>query len=105
MLAELPELPVKDPASSRSVFVLFPGADANAVAVALSSPLTALVPRGFKASSAGRHRRVPSHGEAELAREFVLERNLNAARGPAFLARVEVTLVGGIPAGGLARMA
>jgi peptide/nickel transport system substrate-binding protein len=48
------------------------------------------VPRGFKPSApdgTGAFRATVG------ARSFVLERNLNGARGPAFLARVEVTLV------------
>ena len=87
VLAELP-VPVKD--ASSPLGVVFPGADARAVAVALASPLTALVPRGFKASApdgTGAFRATVS------ARAFLLERNPKAARGPAFVARAEVTLV------------
>jgi peptide/nickel transport system substrate-binding protein len=88
VLAELPK-PVKDPSTPRSI--LFPGADPDAVAVALASPLAALVPRGFSPTApdgTGAFRATTS------ARSLVLERNLNAARGPAFLARVEVALGG-----------
>lgn len=87
VLAELPA-PVKD--ASSPLGVVFPGAEPKAVAVALASPLTALVPRGFKASApdgTGAFRATPS------ASSLLLERNLNAARGPAFLARIEVSLV------------
>jgi len=87
VLAELP-LPVKDGASALAV--VFPGAEPKAVAVALTSPLTALVPRGFKSSApdgTGAFRATTS------AASIVLERNPNAARGPAFLARIEVSLV------------
>jgi len=87
VLAELP-VPVKDASSALSV--VFPGAEPKAVGVALASPLTALVPRGFKASApdgTGAFRATPS------ASALLLERNLNAARGPAFLARIEVALV------------
>jgi peptide/nickel transport system substrate-binding protein len=86
VLAELPK-PVKDPSAARSV--LFPGASANAVALALASPLTALLPRGFRADApdgTGAFRATPG------ARSWVLERNPNAARGPAFLARIDVAL-------------
>jgi peptide/nickel transport system substrate-binding protein len=87
VLAELP-LPVKD--GSSALAVVFPGADPKAVAGALASPLTALVPRGFKSSApdgTGAFRATAS------ATSLVLERNPNAARGPAFLARIEVSLV------------
>lgn len=87
VLAELPA-PVKDTASPLGV--VFPGADARAVAVALASPLTALVPRGFKATAPDG---TGAFSGTVGARSLVLERNLKAARGPAFLARVEVTLV------------
>jgi peptide/nickel transport system substrate-binding protein len=87
VLAELP-VPAKD--ASSALGVVFPGADAKAVAVALASPLTALVPRGFRPSlpdGTGAFRATPS------ASALLFERNLSAARGPAFLARVEVSLV------------
>jgi len=87
VLAELP-VPVKDATSALAV--VFPGADPKAVAVALASPLTALVPRGFKPSTpdgTGAFRATAG------ATSLVLERNPNAARGPAFLARIEVALV------------
>ncbi len=88
VLAELPP-PVRDP--SEPLAALFPNADAKAVAGALASPLCALVPRGFDPKSpdaTGAFRAVPS------PTGFVLERNPNAARGPAYLARVEVALGG-----------
>ena len=63
----------------------FPGVVAAELAAGLSSPLTALVPRGFRAGapdSWGAFRATP--GPTQL----VLERNLNAARGPALLDQV-----------------
>jgi peptide/nickel transport system substrate-binding protein len=86
VLAELPA-PVRDPGAPLAL--IFPGADAKAVALALASPLTALVPRSFRPEApdgTGAFRATVS------AASLVLERNVNAARGPAFLARVEVTL-------------
>ncbi|HTQ08137.1 MAG TPA: hypothetical protein VMI54_29990 [Polyangiaceae bacterium] len=88
VLAELPA-PVRD--TSEPLAVLFPNADANAVALALASPATALVPRGFDPKTpdgTGAFRAAPS------ANGLVLERNPNAARGPAFLARVDIALGG-----------
>jgi len=88
VLAELPP-PVRD--ADEPLAALFPNADAKAVAAALASPLTALVPRGFDPKSpdaTGAFRAVPSPNG------FVLERNANAARGPAYLARIEVALGG-----------
>jgi peptide/nickel transport system substrate-binding protein len=87
VLAELP-LPVKDGASPLAV--VFPGAEPKAVALALASPLTALVPRGFKSSAPDG---TGAFRATTAASSLVLERNPNAARGPAFLARIEVTLV------------
>jgi peptide/nickel transport system substrate-binding protein len=87
-LAELPK-PVKDAVAPRSV--VFPGATPDSVATALSSPLTALVPRGFRPATpdgTGAFRASPG------TRSWLFERNLNAARGPAFLARIEVALGG-----------
>jgi peptide/nickel transport system substrate-binding protein len=88
VLAELPA-PAKDAGSKLGV--VFPGAEPRAVALALASPLTALVARSFKANApdgTGAFRGVAS------ADGVVFERNLNAARGAAFLGRVEVTLTG-----------
>ena len=86
VLAELSP-PTRD--ASSPLAVLFPGADAKAVAVALSSPLTALLPRGFRPEApdgTGAFRATFSPGA------LLLERNANAARGPSFLARVEIAL-------------
>ncbi len=88
VLAELPK-PVRDASAPRSV--LFPGATPHAVALALASPLTALVPRGFRGKApdgTGAFRATPG------TLGWVLERNSNAARGPAFLARIDVALGG-----------
>ncbi|HEY3495906.1 MAG TPA: hypothetical protein VGK73_14510 [Polyangiaceae bacterium] len=87
VLAELPEpqLDRGDPLA-----FLVPGVAPDALAFALASPLTALVPRGFSPAApdaTGAFR--ATLGEASL----LLEQNENAARGAAFLARVEVTLV------------
>jgi peptide/nickel transport system substrate-binding protein len=67
-----------------------PNARPDALAFALASPVTALVPRGFSAATpdgTGAFR--ASAGE----RSLLLEQNTNAARGAGFLARIEVTLV------------
>ncbi len=88
VLAELPK-PLKDPGDALSVF--FPSADAKSVAVALASPVTALVPRTFDPQApdgTGAFRATLSANGA------VLERNQNAARGPAFLSRIELALGG-----------
>ena len=88
VLAELSK-PVKDATDGLSVF--FPNADARSVAFALASPVTALLPRTFdpqRPDGTGAFRATPS------ATGIVLERNPNAARGPAFLARIEVALGG-----------
>jgi peptide/nickel transport system substrate-binding protein len=67
--------------------VLFPTGDVEAVARALASPLLALVPRSFDP-------RRPDGTGAFAARfsagELVLEQNLRAARGPAYLDVVRV---------------
>jgi peptide/nickel transport system substrate-binding protein len=74
-----------DPSDRLSLFV--PSGDPGRVAAALASPVTAIVPRGFSAlapDGTGAFR-------ASLGRgELVLTRNPNAARGGAFLERVEV---------------
>lgn len=85
VLAELavPVADAKDPLS-----FLVPGADPTALAAALASPLTALLPRGFSAltpDGAGAFRATPASGA------LLLERNPRAARGPSFLAAVTVT--------------
>jgi peptide/nickel transport system substrate-binding protein len=67
---------------------LVPGADPIALAAALASPTTALVPRGFSAlvpDGAGPFRATPSRDR------LLLERNLRAARGPSFLSSVTVS--------------
>jgi peptide/nickel transport system substrate-binding protein len=84
VLAEL-GAPALDPKDRLALFM--PEGDATRVAVALSSPLTAVVPRGFSPAApdgTGAFR-------ATLARgELLLARNPNAARGGSFLERVEV---------------
>jgi peptide/nickel transport system substrate-binding protein len=85
VLGELaaPVLSAKEPLT-----FLVPGADPAALAVALASPLTALVPRGFSSiapDGAGPFRATPSRDG------LLLERNLRAARGPSFLASITVT--------------
>ena len=88
--AVLGELP--DPAPDRTDPLAFvvPGVDPDALAFALASPLTALVPRGFSPAApdgTGAFRATP--GE----RSLLFEQNTSAARGAGFLARIEVTLV------------
>jgi peptide/nickel transport system substrate-binding protein len=89
--AVLAELPAPLKTSGEPLSLHFPGADAKAVAVALASPVTALVPRTFDP-------RTPDGTGAfralATASSLVLERNANAARGPAFLARIEIALGG-----------
>jgi peptide/nickel transport system substrate-binding protein len=86
-LAELapPRLDPRDP-----LIFSVDGVEPEALALALASPLTALVPRGFSAlapDGTGAFR-------ATLAADRVLlEMNPNAARGPAFLERIEVESV------------
>jgi peptide/nickel transport system substrate-binding protein len=78
--------PVADPKDPLRFVV--PGADPNALALALASPLTALVPRGFSAltpDGAGPFRASPARDA------LLLERNLAAARGPSFLVSISVT--------------
>ena len=68
--------------------VFIPGATPEAAAQALSSPLTAIVPKGFVA-----HR--PDGTGAFCVRQhrfgITLQRNERAARGPAFLQSIEVS--------------
>jgi len=84
VLAELgkPSLDPRDPLA-----LLVPTGDPSGLAVALASPVAAIVPRGFSAlapDGTGAFR-------ATLARgELALVRNPNAARGSAFLERIEV---------------
>jgi peptide/nickel transport system substrate-binding protein len=86
-LAELapPRLDPRDPLA-----FTVNGVEPEALALALTSPLTALVPRGFSAlapDGTGAFR-------ATLAADRVLlEMNPNAARGPSFLQRIEVQSV------------
>jgi peptide/nickel transport system substrate-binding protein len=76
--------------SSRSepLTVVVPGAEPEPLARALSSPLTAIVPRGYSQTQ-------PDGTGAFRARfarnELLLERNMRAARGPSYLERVEVS--------------
>ena len=84
VLRELGDL-APDPTDALALIV--PASDPTRVAVALASPLTALVPRGFSAlapDGTGAFRAVLGRGE------LVLVRNPNAARGSAFLERIEV---------------
>jgi peptide/nickel transport system substrate-binding protein len=78
--------PIRDARNPSAI--LFPGADPSALARALSSPVTALLPRGFS--------RLRPDGTgaflAELgAAELVLRRNARASRGAAFLDGIRVT--------------
>ncbi|HEY6078300.1 MAG TPA: hypothetical protein VIW29_05825 [Polyangiaceae bacterium] len=87
LLGELepPELDARDPLS-----LLFRRAAPDALARTLASPLLALVPRGFSPlapDGSGAFRVELAPGRA------LLTRNLNAARGPAYLDAVEVTSV------------
>jgi len=79
-------VPRADPKDPSSFF--FPDTNAVAAAVALANPLTALVPKTFSPRS-------PDGTGAFIATleagRVVFARNLRAARGAAFLARVEVT--------------
>jgi peptide/nickel transport system substrate-binding protein len=84
VLAELGK-PVPDPKDPLSIFFL--GNDASRIAAALASPVTAVVPRGFSAlapDGTGAFRATLGPGE------LVLSRNANAARGSAFLERIEI---------------
>jgi peptide/nickel transport system substrate-binding protein len=67
------------------------GRDANAAAVALASPATAIVPRGF---NPGAPDGTGAFRAEAGARRLVLRRNLHAARGAAFLERIDVELAG-----------
>ena len=73
--------------SSDSNAILLAGADPNAAAVLLSSPLTAILPRSFSAAKPdGTGAFVANLGRDTLT----LTRNPSAARGASFLDRVEV---------------
>ncbi len=78
--------PRLDPKDRRRVF--YTDAEPRALATALASPITAIVPQGF-------NRLTPDGTGAFLAhpraRGLVLERNDHAARGPAFLDRVDAS--------------
>jgi peptide/nickel transport system substrate-binding protein len=77
--------PEHDPADGHSIFV--PGADPNELALALSSPVTALLPRGFsrlRPDGTGPFQADPSPNALRL------QRNPRAARGPSFLVSIEV---------------
>jgi peptide/nickel transport system substrate-binding protein len=77
--------PKPDP-SDRSA-ITFSAADPSAAAVLLSSPLTAILPRGFSPGKPdGTGAFVANVGPSTLT----LTRNLSAARGASFLDRVEV---------------
>lgn len=80
------ERPRRDRSDELSIVV--PRADPAALASALASPVTALLPRGFsrlRPDGTGAFRAEPSLGQLRL------ERNPNAARGAAFLDRIDVT--------------
>lgn len=83
----LGELDSPKPVAQEPLSVSFAEGTPDAVARALASPLLALVPRGFSPlapDGTGAFRVELGRGRA------VLTRNLNAARGPAFLDAVEV---------------
>ena len=87
----LGELESPKPVAHEPLSVIFAQGSPDLVARALASPLLALVPRGFSPlapDGTGAFRAELSRGRA------VLTRNLNAARGPAFLDAVEVTTAG-----------
>ncbi len=75
--------PTRDPGNPLAVLV--PGADPDALARALASPITALLPRNFSPSApdgTGAFRATTRQGGLTLLR------NLHAARGAAFLDRI-----------------
>lgn len=80
------QAPARD--ATDDLAVLVPNAAPEALARALASPLTAIVPRGFTASNPD------GSGAFQAAlgpNTLTLTRNLNAARGPAFLDRIELS--------------
>ena len=77
--------PMADPKDGLSVLV--PRADPIELASALSSPITALLPRSFSRlapDATGAFVASPARGA------LILQRNLKAARGPAFIVTIEV---------------
>jgi peptide/nickel transport system substrate-binding protein len=72
---------------SDSLSIVIPGASPEQLAEALASPLTAIVPRDFTPAAPDG---TGAFRATRAANGFVLDRNDAAARGPAFLARVEV---------------
>jgi peptide/nickel transport system substrate-binding protein len=77
--------PIPDPKDGHGVLV--PRADPIELATALSSPITALLPRTFSRlapDSTGAFVATPTRGA------LLLQRNVKAARGPAFLVTIEV---------------
>lgn len=85
---ELPRLDSGDPLG-----VLFPRATPESLARTLASPLLALLPKNFSPlapDGTGAFRVELAPGRA------LLTRNLNAARGPAYLDAIEVTSVGDV---------
>ena len=77
--------PVADPKDGLSVIV--PRADPLELASALASPITALLPRNFSRlapDATGAFVATPTRGA------LLLQRNLKAARGPAFVVTIEV---------------
>jgi peptide/nickel transport system substrate-binding protein len=79
------EPPVVDP--KRPLSLVFPGAHPDELAKALAVPITALVPRGYNALRPDGTGAFVAHPRAGGLR---LERNPNAARGGAFLDRIEI---------------
>jgi peptide/nickel transport system substrate-binding protein len=74
--------------------VLVPEADPEALARALASPLTALVPRGFSPlapDGTGAFKATFTSRSLSTSSSLSLTRNENAARGAAFLDRIELT--------------
>ena len=89
-LGLLGELESPKPIASEPLSVAFPSSAPDAVARALASPLVPLVPRGFSPlapDGTGAFRVELGPGRA------LLTRNLNAARGAAFLDAIEVSAV------------
>jgi len=82
--------PFADPVPARDdgLAVVFPGADPDALALALSSPVTALLPRKF---SPARPDGTGSFAAEVGSGRLTLTRNTRAARGAAYLSRIEVS--------------
>jgi peptide/nickel transport system substrate-binding protein len=81
------DLPAPTPHAKDPLAVLFSTSDAARIAKTLSSPLFALVPRGFDPSSPdGTGAMTP---QISLAR-MLLKRNANAARGASFLEEIAI---------------